>query len=135
MKKILVTGAFGLVGTELVLELQKQLGSENVVAVGHSKIPDNFEGIMEQADVRETDKIEELITKHDVDTVYHLAGLLSVGSEKNPNMAWEVNLNGLKTILDKAVEHKLKVFWPSSIAAFGPTTPKQNTPQRTILEP
>lgn len=135
MKKILVTGAFGLVGTELVAELQNQYGKENVVAVGHSHIPENFDGIVEQADVREAEKIEELITKHDVDTVYHLAGLLSVGSEKNPKLAWEVNLNGLKMILDKAVEHKLKVFWPSSIAAFGPTTPKQNTPQHTILEP
>lgn len=135
MSKILVTGAFGLVGTELVLELQKQYGQENIVAVGHSKIPQNFQGVVEQADVRDAAKIEELITKHSIDTVYHLAGLLSVGSEKDPNLAWEVNLNGLKMILDKAVEHKLKVFWPSSIAAFGPTTPKQNTPQHTILEP
>ena len=135
MNKILVTGAFGLVGTELVAELQKQFGVENVIAVGHSKMPENFQGIMEQADVRDEAKIEELITKHSIGTIYHLAGLLSVGSEKDPNMAWEVNLNGLKLILDKAVAHKLKVFWPSSIAAFGPITPKQNTPQHTILEP
>ncbi|MFA9288613.1 MAG: NAD-dependent epimerase/dehydratase family protein [Weeksellaceae bacterium] len=135
MKKILVTGAFGLVGTELVAELQKMHGKENIVALGNKRIPENFDGIVEQTDVRDAAKLEELITKYDVDTVYHLAGLLSVGGEKNPDLAWDVNANGLKLVLDLAVKHKLKVFWPSSIAAFGPTTPKQNTPQHTVLEP
>ena len=135
MKKVLVTGAFGLVGTELVAALQQKYGKENVVAAAHSKTPSDFDGILEQADVTEKGKLLELVKKYDIDTVYHLAGILSVGSEKNPSLAWEVNLNGLKNVLDVAIEEKLKIFWPSSIAAFGPTTPKENTPQHTVLEP
>ncbi|MBP9716636.1 MAG: NAD-dependent epimerase/dehydratase family protein [Candidatus Levybacteria bacterium] len=135
MKKILVTGAFGLIGTELVAALQEKYGKENVIAAAHSKVPDNFDGILEKADVTKKDELVGLVKKHDIGTVYHLAGILSVGSEKNPGLAWEVNLDGLKNVLDVAVEEKLKIFWPSSIAAFGPTTPKENTPQHTVLEP
>lgn len=135
MKKILVTGAFGLVGTELVVALQEKYGKENVVAAAHSKTPDNFDGILEKADVTKKADLASLIKKYNIDTVFHLAGILSVGSEKNPSLAWDVNLNGLKNVLEIAVEEKLKVFWPSSIAAFGPTTPKENTPQHTVLEP
>lgn len=135
MKKILVTGAFGLVGTELVLALQDKYGKENIIAAAHSKTPENFDGILETADVTNKEELTALVKKHDVDTIYHLAGILSVGSEKNPNLAWEVNLNGLKNVLDVAANEKLKIFWPSSIAAFGPTTPKENTPQHTSLEP
>lgn len=134
-KKILVTGAFGLVGTDLVELLQKKLGKDSVIAQGHSKIPSSFDGVMVQADVRQKAALEKVVTQHDVGTIYHLAGLLSAGGEKNPQLAWDVNVNGLKNILDIGVAHKLKIFWPSSIAAFGPTTPKQNTPQHTILEP
>lgn len=135
MKKILVTGAFGLVGTELVSSLQKKYGKENVVAAAHSRVPENFDGILEQVDVTREENLIELVKKYDIDTVYHLAGILSVGSEKNPSVAWQVNLNGLKNVLDVAKDEKLKIFWPSSIAAFGPTTPKENTPQHTVLEP
>ena len=134
-KKILVTGAFGLVGTELVEALQKKYGKENIVAAAHSKVPDNFDGILENVDVTKKEELISLVKKHDINTVYHLAGILSVGSEKNPSLAWEVNLNGLKNVLEVAAEEKLKIFWPSSIAAFGPTTPKENVPQNTILEP
>ncbi len=135
MKKILVTGAFGLVGTELVLELQKRYGKENVVAAAHSKNPGEFDGILEQADVTNPEEVKALVKKHGIDTIFHLAGILSVGSEKNPAAAWEVNFNGLKNILNVAKDEKLKVFWPSSIAVFGPTTPKENTPLHTSLEP
>lgn len=135
MKKILVTGAFGLIGTELVLALQEKYGKDNVIAAAHSKVPDNFDGILEKADVTRKDELIDLVKKHDIGTVYHLAGILSVGSEKNPKLAWEVNLDGLKNVLDVAKDEKLKIFWPSSIAAFGPTTPKENTPQHTVLEP
>ncbi len=135
MRKILVTGAFGLIGTELVGALQNKYGKENVIAAAHSKVPDNFDGILEKADVTKKDELTGLVKKHDIDTVYHLAGILSVGSEKNPKLAWEVNLDGLKNVLDVAAAEKLKIFWPSSIAAFGPTTPKENTPQHTSLEP
>src|SRR5476651_2719194 len=99
-KKILVTGAFGLVGTELVLELQKRYGKENIVAAAHYKLPEKFDGILEQADTTQEENIIELVKKHNIDTIYHLAGILSVGSEKNPAVAWEVNLNGLRNILN-----------------------------------
>ncbi len=134
-QKILVTGAFGLVGTDLVEVLQAKYGQDNIVAQGHVKFPQTFNGIQEKADVRDKSALENLIKKYDIGTIYHLAGLLSAGGEKDPQLAWDVNVSGLKNVLDLSVEHKLKVFWPSSIAAFGPTTPTENTPQHTILEP
>lgn len=135
MGKILVTGAFGLVGSELVPALWEKYGKDNVVAIAHSKVPEDFDGVIERVDVSDKSTLEELIKKHNAGTIYHLAGLLSVGGERNPDLAWEVNLIGLKNVLDLARNHNLKVFWPSSIAAFGPTTPKDNTPQHTVLEP
>lgn len=134
MKKILVTGAFGLVGSELLPALQEKYGKENIVAVAHSKVPENFDGLLEKAEVQDKNDLEEIINKHEIGTIYHLAGLLSVGGERNPDLAWEVNLQGLKNVLDVA-KNGIKVFWPSSIAAFGPTTPRENTPQHTVLEP
>ncbi len=135
MQGILVTGAFGLVGSDLVIELQKKYGSDKVVALGRQTIDSNFQGILEQGDVRDYEAMEALVKKYDIGTIYHLAGLLSVGGEKQPDLAWDVNVNGLKNILDLAKAYQIKVFWPSSIAAFGPTTPKQNVPQHTSLEP
>ncbi len=135
MKKILVTGAFGLVGTDLTLELQKKFKQENIVALGHSNLHSVFKTIVEKGDVRDERSLEKIIKKYNIGQIYHLAGLLSVGSEKNPQLAWEINLGGLKNILDLAIKYKIKVFWPSSIAASGPTTPKVKTPQHTILEP
>lgn len=135
MGKILVTGAFGLVGTELVEALQKKYGKENVIAGAHSKKPENFDGVLEDVDVTNKKNLENVVKNHNIDTIYHLAGILSVGSEKNPSLAWEVNLNGLRNVLEVAKDHKVKVFWPSSIAAFGLTTPRENTPQHTVLEP
>lgn len=135
MKRILVTGAFGLVGSDLVSELQKKHGADKVIALGRSTIDSNFQGILEQGDVRDYAAMEALVKKYDVGVIYHLAGLLSVGGEKQPDLAWDVNVNGLKNILDLAKDYKLQIFWPSSIAAFGPSTPKQNVPQHTSLEP
>lgn len=134
-KKILITGAFGLVGTDLVLRLREKYAKDQLVVVQHQTKRDQFDVITEQGDVTDSDFVEELIKKHNIGEIYHLAGLLSVGSEKDPQLAWKVNLGGLKTILDLAVKYKIKVFWPSSIAAFGPSTPKIKTPQHTILEP
>ncbi len=134
MKKILVTGAFGLVGSDLVPQLLKTYGADSVVSLLHSTKSDNGT-IMEKGDVTNKDNLESIIKKHDIGTVYHLAGLLSAGSEKDPQLAWSVNYLSVKHMLDLAIEHKFKLFWPSSIAAFGPTTPKKNTPQHTILEP
>jgi len=135
MKKILVTGAYGLVGTDLVLALRKKYKRNDIVVLSHKTTHNQFNVIAENGDVRDGKNLEKIIKKYKIDTVYHLAGLLSVSSEKNPVLAWEINLGSLKTILDLAVKYKLKLFWPSSIAAFGTTTPKINTPQRTILEP
>jgi len=134
MKKILVTGAFGLVGSDLTEKLIDCCGSKNVIALSHKTVA-NFSGSTEKGDVRDKDGVERIIEKHGINEIYHLAGLLSVGSEADPQLAWDVNLGGLKNILDLAVKHRIKVFWPSSIAAFGPTTPKIDTPQHTILEP
>lgn len=139
MKKILVTGALGQIGSELIPELRKRFGTENVVAVGHHKEPsEEFKnaGPFEMADCQNKEEINTLIEIYEIDTIYHLVGVLSAVGEKNPNLAWNVNVNGLKNVLDLAVEHKIeRVFWPSSIAAFGPTTPLENTPQKTVLEP
>jgi len=135
MKNILVTGAFGQIGSELVPALQKTFGMDHVVAIGHHTIPKDFQGIIEQAEIGEGDKLAALIKKYKIDTVYHLVSLLSAKGEVDPSLTWQINMGGLKTILDLAVSHKLQVFWPSSIAAFGPTTPRVMTPQRTVLEP
>lgn len=134
MKKILVTGAFGLVGTDLVEALSKKYSAKNIVTLAHKSIRDS-QAIVEKGDVTDFNSLDKIIKKHKINEIYHLAGLLSVGSEKNPQLAWDINLGGLKNILDLAVKYKTKVFWPSSIAAFGPTTPKIKTPQSTILEP
>ncbi|MFH2118737.1 MAG: NAD-dependent epimerase/dehydratase family protein [Candidatus Paceibacterota bacterium] len=135
MKRILVTGAFGLVGSDLVPELQKKFGQDAVIALARETVSPDFQGIIEKGDVRDGQLMADLVKKHDIGEIYHLAGLLSAGGEKQPDLAWEVNVDGLKHVLDLAKEHKLKVFWPSSIAAFGPSTPKQNVPQHTSLEP
>ncbi|MFP4051663.1 MAG: NAD-dependent epimerase/dehydratase family protein [Thermoplasmata archaeon] len=134
-EKILVTGPFGQIGSELVPGLQERHGKENVVALGHRHIPDDYEGVLETGDVRKKEEMEEIIEKHDITQVYHLASLLSAIGEKKPNLAWDVNMEGLKVFLDLAVEHDMRMFWASSIAVFGPTSPQHNTPQRTILEP
>jgi nucleoside-diphosphate-sugar epimerase len=135
MKNILVTGAFGQIGSELVPALQKKYGVDHVVALGHSNIPQDFQGIVEKADVTDSEVMKELVEKYEIDTIFHLVSLLSAKGEIDPTLTWNVNMNGLKLILDMAVEKKMQVFWPSSIAAFGPTTPRVMTPQQTVLEP
>lgn len=139
MQKILVTGALGQIGSELIPKLREKFGKENVIAVGHSKEPsEKFKnsGPFEMADSRNKEELRYLIEKYKIDTIYHLVGVLSAVGEKNPNLAWDVNMTGLKNVLDLAVEYKIeRLFWPSSIASFGPTTPLFDTPQKTILEP
>jgi nucleoside-diphosphate-sugar epimerase len=126
--KILITGSGGLVGTDLAVSLKKKYGSESIIT---TDIKDSSLFL----DVRDPEQLSRLINKYHISTVYHLAGLLSVGGEKNPDLAWDINITGLKNVLDLAREFHFKVFWPSSIAAFGTTTPQKHTPQHTILEP
>lgn len=135
MSTILVTGAFGQIGTELVPALQQKFGKNNVIALGNRNVPADFDGIVERGELPNKQLLADLIQKYNIDTIYHLVSLLSATGEKNPDLAWDVNMNGLKDVLDLAREHSLRVFWPSSIAAFGPTTPRENTPQHTVLEP
>lgn len=138
MKKIIVTGATGQIGSELVLELRKKYGDQQVVAVGHSKkiSGELAAGPFEIVDVTNKSALDELVKKYQPDIIFHLVGILSATGEKNPELAWNINMGGLKNILDIARERGVKqVFWPSSIAAFGPTTPRDNTPQHTVLEP
>ncbi|HWY79412.1 MAG TPA: NAD-dependent epimerase/dehydratase family protein [Candidatus Sulfotelmatobacter sp.] len=133
--KILVTGAFGQIGSELVQALQKKYGKDSVVALGHVHIPSGFTGIVERIDITNTKDIKNLIEKYKITTIYHLVSLLSAKGENDPSLTWRINMDGLKLILDIAAEKNIQVFWPSSIAAFGPTTPQDNTPQKTVLEP
>jgi nucleoside-diphosphate-sugar epimerase len=138
MKKIIVTGATGQIGSELVVELRKKYGKDNVVAVGHSKSKagDDDSGPFESVDVTDKEAFDELVKKYEPDTIFHLVGILSATGEKNPELAWNVNMGGLKNVLDISIARGVKkIFWPSSIAAFGPTTPRENTPQHTVLEP
>jgi nucleoside-diphosphate-sugar epimerase len=135
MKNILVTGAFGQIGSELVPALQQKYGKPHVVSLMHHSVSPDFSGIVEKAEITDGKKIGEIIRKYKIDTVFHLVSLLSARGEIDPTLTWNVNMGGLKIILDYAVEYQLQVFWPSSIAAFGPTTPRIYTPQKTVLEP
>lgn len=137
--KILVTGAVGQIGSELTPALRQRYGAENVVATGHRKPPSpefHDAGPFEFIDVTRRETIEAVVEKYQIDTIYHLAAILSAAGEKNPQLAWDVNINGLYNVLEVARERKLtRVFCPSSIAAFGPETPRDNTPQETVLRP
>jgi len=138
MKKVLVIGAGGQIGTELVLELRKRFGNQSTIA---SDIKPDCpklltDGTYKQLDIMDRDAVRKYIIDENVTEVYLLAALLSATAEKNPDFAWKLNMEGLFTILDLAKEgHIQKVFWPSSIAVFGPTTPRKKTPQFTIMEP
>jgi nucleoside-diphosphate-sugar epimerase len=132
---ILVTGAFGQIGSELVPALQKKYGKDHVIALAHKTIPTDFDGIIEQTAVTDTQGLELLVKKYNIGTIYHLVSLLSAKGEQDPELTWNLNMNSLRTILELARQHNLRVFWPSSIAAFGPTTPRIQTPQQTVLAP
>jgi len=138
MKRILVTGATGQIGSELTLALRERYGNENVVAAGHKRKPTEEllnSGPFEIIDCGMISTVEKVVKKYKIDAIYHLAAILSAVAEANPKLAWDVNINGLCNILDVAREHGCAVFTPSSIGAFGPNTPKDNTPQDTIQRP
>ena len=138
MKKILIIGAGGQIGTELVLELRNRFGNESVIAADLKEIcpPKLANGPYIQLDILNREMVRNYIIEKQITEVYLLAALLSATAEKNPDFAWKLNMEGLFTILDLAKEgHIKKIFWPSSIAVFGPTTPVDETPQFTIMEP
>jgi nucleoside-diphosphate-sugar epimerase len=139
MKRALVTGACGQIGSELTLALRQRYGDENVVATGHRTQPSESlrtSGPFEFIDVTKRETLEEMVSQYEVDTIYHMAAILSAAGEEKPHLAWNVNMNGLYNVLDVALEHELvRVFCPSSIAVFGPETPRDNTPQETVLRP
>ena len=138
MKKILVLGACGQIGTELVLTLRQLKGEESVIAADlKNECPEIINnGPYIQLDALDKQSIRTYIIDNNIKEVYLLAALLSATAEKNPEFAWKLNMEGLFIILDLAKEkHIDKIFWPSSIAVFGPTTPMDQTPQHTIMEP
>jgi nucleoside-diphosphate-sugar epimerase len=138
MKKILVVGASGQIGTELVVALRDQFGNDNVVAsdIKSEVKPALKDGPYEQLDIMDKEQLEKVVKKHEIEEVYQLAALLSATAEKNPDFAWALNMEGLFNVLNLAKTGVIKkIFWPSSIAVFGPNTPKENTPQYTIMEP
>lgn len=137
MKKILVIGSSGQIGTELVIELRKRYGADSVIASDVNEPKQKIsEGPFEQLDVLDNERLKSIVAKHKVTEIYLLAALLSATAEKNPAFAWKLNMDGLFHVLDLAKDKVIeKVFWPSSIAVFGPTTPRVNTPQYTIMEP
>ena len=135
MKKSMVIGANGQIGTDLVSGLAQRFGAENVIA---TDIREGNHGDVqfESLDILDNETLEILIKKHNVGTVYLLAALLSATAEQKPMAAWKLNMDGLFNVLELAKAGTIeKIFWPSSIAVFGPTTPRDNTPQTTVMEP
>ncbi|MDW5472543.1 NAD-dependent epimerase/dehydratase family protein [Staphylococcus equorum] len=138
MKKIMITGALGQIGTELVVKCRMLYGNDNVLATD-IKQPETdsaiVDGPFEILDVTDRARMFELVETFKPDTMMHMAALLSGVAEKNPLFAWDLNMGGLMNALETAREHNLQFFTPSSIGAFGPSTPKVNTPQVTIQRP
>ncbi|MEM8934055.1 MAG: L-threonine 3-dehydrogenase [Acidobacteriota bacterium] len=138
MQRILVTGALGQIGTELVPTLREKYGNDAVVA-SDVRVPAAQDliaaGPFERIDVTRREPIREAVERHRIDTVYHLAALLSAVAEAKPQTAWEINMGGLYHVLEVARSHECAVFTPSSIGAFGEETPKDPTPQDTLQRP
>ena len=137
MTKILVTGALGQIGSELTAALKKIHGEKNVVTsdVRDGQIAEEFLPY-EKLDVLDKSRLYEIVKKHDIKVIYHLAAILSAAGEKNPHLCWDINMNGLYNVLEAARELGVKqIICPSSIAVFGPETPRDNTPQETIIMP
>jgi nucleoside-diphosphate-sugar epimerase len=132
---ILIIGSSGQIGTELVKELRNRYGVESVIAAD-IKTDNKSEGPYEQLDILDRERLFSIIRKYEVSQVYLLAALLSATAESKPLKAWELNMDGLLNVLELAKEgHIRKIYWPSSIAVFGPSTPRLNTPQTTVMEP
>ena len=139
MDNILVIGAAGQIGSELVTELRKVYGSEHVYATDVKQAPSDIMegGPFQILDVMDDKQLIHFIIRHKINQIYHLAAVLSGNAEKLPTQAWKINMESLMNILEvaKMVDEVKKVFWPSSIAVFGPTTPRTDTPQLSVMEP
>ena len=138
MKKIMITGAMGQIGTAITRHLRSTYGVEQVIATGLHMRPNSevcTDGIFEIVDVTNPDQLAKIAAKYKVDTVIHLAAILSAIGEEKPQLLWHINMNGLYNVLELARDLELTVFTPSSIAAFGHGTPPDNTPQDTIQRP
>jgi len=137
--RILVTGAVGQIGSDLTLALRERYGATNVIAAGHRTPPSPLlrdSGPYDTVDVTDVESVASAVQRHHVDTIYHMAAVLSAVGEAKPQLAWTVNINGLYNVLEVSRELGVaQVFCPSSIAAFGPSTPRDQTPQETILRP
>lgn len=134
-ENILIIGANGQIGLELAETLRNIYGQDHVISADIKPL-NNPHGIYEQLDVLDRDRMYAIIKQYNVTQVYLLAALLSATAEQKPKSAWNLNMEGLFNVLDAAKEGIIKkVYWPSSIAVFGPTTPRQNTPQYTVMEP
>jgi nucleoside-diphosphate-sugar epimerase len=138
MKRILIIGSVGQIGSELTMRLREVYGHNSVVA-GWRSTPPSPElaesGPLEKVDATEPERIAEVVKKYQIDTIFNLAALLSAVAEQKPQAAWNVGVNGVYNVLEVARENGCAVFFPSSIGAFGPTTPLDNTPQDTIQRP
>jgi nucleoside-diphosphate-sugar epimerase len=137
-RSILVTGALGQIGSELVPALRQRYGRDNVIASDVRMPPAGSiaaDGPFEHLDCARLEPVRDVISRHKVDTVFHLAALLSAVAEDRPQAAWRLNMDGLYNVLESARQHRCAVFFPSSIGAFGPTTPREGTPQDTAQRP
>ncbi|TDM12004.1 L-threonine 3-dehydrogenase [Macrococcus lamae] len=138
MKRIMITGALGQIGTELTMKLREIYGTDNVLATDLRRPEEDsiiLQGPFEELNVMDAERMEAIADTFKPDTMMHMAALLSATAEKNPVFAWNLNMGGLLNALEVARKHKMQFFTPSSIGAFGPTTPKDNTPQLTIQRP
>ena len=138
MDKILVIGCAGQIGSELTLALRKIYGGENVFATDIKQAPQDVveSGPFQTLDVMDAENLAHFVIRNKITQVFHLAAVLSGNAEKLPLQAWEINMHSLLNVLDLGKENGIrKIFWPSSIAVFGPTTPRVNTPQLTVMEP
>ncbi len=137
MGRTLIIGACGQLGSELTVYLRSRKGQDQVVASDISKpIPYIADGPFEELNIMDKDQFLKILKKHDISEVYHLAAILSAKGEQNPLFAWQLNMDSLLIVLEAAKEKLIeKIYWPSSIAVFGPDTPKDQTPQNTIMNP
>ena len=137
MEKILVIGSSGQLGSELTIALNALYGEANIITADlHQPKNDGIHPYFKKLDVLDKKSLSEIVVKYKITQIYHLAAILSATGERQPGLAWHVNIDGLMNVLDVSRDQKVrKIFWPSSIAVFGPNTPKINTPQHTTTDP